>query len=372
MKFKLSAFIVVVAILFSCQSKPKLSIKKEAWGTADNKEVSLYTLTNASGMVVTITNFGGIVTSMLVPDKNGKIENIALGFDSLKKYTAESYQKGCPYFGASIGRYGNRIAKGKFVLDGKEYNLATNNTPNHLHGGIKGFDKVVWDGKELSGTDSVALELTYVSKDMEEGYPGTLTAKVTYVLTNKNEIKLYYLAETDKPTILNLTNHSYFNLTGCKEDILSHELTLNADSITPVDTTLIPTGIIATVKGTLFDFTKPHKIGERINDVKGGYDHNFKLNRKDAGLSLVAEVYEPGSGRFLEMFTTEPGVQFYTGNFLNGNLTNEKGISLKIHYGFCLEAQHYPDSPNRPNFPSVVLKPGEKYSQVTVYKFSVK
>ena len=308
----------------------------------------------------------------MVPDKNGKIENIVLGFDSLKKYTNESYQKSCPFFGASIGRYGNRIALGKFSLDGKEYSLATNNTPNHLHGGIKGFDKVVWDAKEISGNDSVALELSYVSNDMEEGYPGKLTSKVTYVLTNKNEIKLYYQAETDKPTIINLTNHSYFNLTGCKEDILNHFLKLNADSITPVDSTLITTGIIAPVAGTLFDFTTSHKIGDHLGEIAMGYDHNFKLNKQGTGLSLAAELFEPQSGRFMEMFTTEPGVQFYSGNFLSGNFINENGIALKKHYGLCLEAQHYPDSPNKPNFPSVVLKPGEKYSQLTVYKFSIK
>jgi len=372
MKFRLSAFLMVLTLLFSCQSKSKLSITKEAWGKTDNKEVELYTLTNSNGMVVKITNFGGIVTSIQAPDRDGKFENVVLGFDSLKQYTKEEYQKSCPYFGAQIGRYGNRIAKGKFSLDGKEYNLATNNAPNHLHGGIKGFDKVVWDARELVGADSVALELNYISKDMEEGYPGNLTSKVTYVLTNKNELKLYYLAETDKPTIINLTHHSYFNLSGCKEDILNHEITLIADSITQVDSTLIPFGPITAVAGTPFDFTKPHKIGERINDVKGGYDHNFKLNRKGAGLSLAAEVYESASGRLMEVLTTEPGLQFYSGNFLNGSITGSKGIVYNKHFGLCLEAQHYPDSPNKPNFPSVVLKPGEKYSQLTIYKFSVK
>jgi aldose 1-epimerase len=372
MRFKSLALPIVLILFFACQPKPKTSITKEAWGTTDNKEVSLFTLTNANGMVVKITNFGGIITKIMVPDKNGKIENIALGFDSLKQYTKEEYQKACPYFGALIGRYGNRIEKGKFKLNGVEYTLATNNAPNHLHGGIKGFDKVVWDAAEISGPDSVGLALTYVSKDMEEGYPGTLTAKVTYVLTNKNEIKLYYEAQTDKPTIINLTHHSYFNLSACKEDILNHELTILADSITPVDSTLIPTGVIAPVAGTPFDFTKPHKIGERINDVKGGYDHNFKLRRNGKGLELACELYDAGSGRFMEVLTTEPGMQFYSGNFLNGSLTNSNGVALKQHYGLCLEAQHYPDSPNKPNFPSVVLSPGEKYTQLTVYKFSTK
>jgi len=372
MKFRLSALLLGFVLLFACQSKPKLSITKEAWGTTDNKEVSLYTLTNANGMVVKITNFGGIITKILVPDRNGKIEDIVLGFDSLKQYTKEEYQKACPYFGALIGRYGNRIEKGKFKLDGVEYTLATNNAPNHLHGGNKGFDKVVWDAAELSGPDSVGLALTYLSMDMEEGYPGKLTSKVTYVLTNNNELKLYYQAETDKPTIINLTHHSYFNLSACKEDILSHELTIFADSITPVDSTLIPTGAIASVKGTPFDFTTSHKIGERISEVKGGYDHNFKLKREGAGLSLACQVSDSASGRIMEVLTTEPGIQFYSGNFLNGSLTNSNGAVLKQHYGLCLEAQHYPDSPNRPNFPSVVLKPGEKYAQLTVYKFSTK
>jgi Galactose mutarotase and related enzymes len=371
-KLKLFSSLLAIAILISCQSKPKLSITKKAWGSTDNKEVSLFTLTNTNGMEVKITNFGGIVTSIMVPDKSGKIENVVLGFDSLKSYTNEAYQKACPYFGALIGRYGNRIKLGKFKLDSVEYTLATNNAPNHLHGGIKGFDKVVWDAKEISGADSVGLELTYVSNDMEEGYPGKLTSTVTYVLTNKNELKIYYGAETDKATIINLTNHTYFNFTACAGDILNHELCLKADSITPVDSTLITTGVIAPVAGTPFDFTKAHKIGDHIGEVKGGYDHNFKLTKPTAGLTLAAELYEPQSGRFMEMYTTEPGVQFYTGNFLAGNLVNEKGIALKIHYGLCLEAQHYPDSPNKPNFPSVVLKPGEKYYQLTVYKFSTK
>ncbi|HEY4788620.1 MAG TPA: aldose epimerase family protein, partial [Bacteroidales bacterium] len=329
MRFRSTAFLLAIVLLFACQSKPKLSISKQAWGSTDNKEVSLYTLTNANGMVVKITNYGGIVTKIMVPDRNGKIENIALGFDSLSQYTKEQYKKACPYFGALIGRYGNRIAKGKFTLDGKEYTLAINNAPNTLHGGIKGFDKVVWDAAEINGTDSVGLALTYVSKDMEEGYPGNFTAKVTYVLTNKNELKLYYEAETDKPTIVNLTHHSYFNLSACKNDILNHELTIFADSITPVDSTLIPLGTIAPVAGTPFDFTKPHKIGERINEVKGGYDHNFVLRRSGLGLSLSCELLDSTSGRFMEVYTTEPGIQFYSGNFLDGSLINSDGVALK-------------------------------------------
>jgi aldose 1-epimerase len=367
MKIRLSALTLIVLVLFSCNSKPKLSISKQAWGNADGKEVSLYTLTNANGMVVKISNYGGTVTTILAPDKNGKFENVVLGFDSLK-----TYQKGCPFFGALIGRYGNRICKGKFTLDGKEYTLATNDGPNHLHGGKKGFDKVVWDAIENSGKDSVGLTLTYISKDLEEGYPGTLTSKVTYSLTNNNELKISYEAETDKATVINLTHHSYFNLSGRKESVLNHELTLYADSITPVDSTLIPTGVIAPVAGTAFDFTKPHKIGERIAQVKGGYDHNFKLNRKGEGLQLAVELYEPTSGRLMQTYTTEPGMQFYSGNFLDGTLVASDNIAIQKYYGLCLESQHFPDSPNRPNFPSTVLKPGVKYTHFTVYKFSVK
>jgi Galactose mutarotase and related enzymes len=277
-----------------------------------------------------------------------------------------------PYFGALIGRYGNRIAKGKFTLNGQNYTLRTNDGPNHLHGGPKGFDKVVWDATEISGPDSVGLVLTYLSQDMEEGYPGNLTSKVTYVLTKDNSIKIYYQAATDKPTVINLTNHAYFNLTGAKENVLGHELTLFADSITPVDPTLIPTGVIAPVAGTAFDFTKPHKIGERIASVKGGYDHNFKLNRTGEGLMLAVELLDPTSGRLLQAYTTEPGIQFYSGNFLDGKITGSGNVKYEKYFGLCLEAQHFPDSPNKPNFPSVVLNPGQKYTQLTVYKFSVK
>jgi aldose 1-epimerase len=368
MKTKFSVFLLSIAILFSaCQPKNKLSIGKQPWGQADGKEITLYTLTNANGMVVKIANYGGTITSIMTPDKKGKFENVVLGFDSLS-----SYQKGVPFFGAAIGRYGNRIAKGKFTLDGVEYTLATNNGPNHLHGGVKGFDKVVWDAKEISGPDSVGLVLTYLSKDKEEGYPGNLQSTVTYVLDNKNEIKIYYAAETDKPTVINLTNHSYFNLSAGKENIFNHELLMYADSITPVDTSLIPTGVIMPVAGTAFDFIKPHTIGERIAAVPGGYDHNFKLRKQDAQLTLAVELYEPTSGRMMHVYTTEPGIQFYSGNFLDGSLIGEDGIAYKKYYGLCLEAQHFPDSPNKPKFPSVVLRPGQKYTQLSIYKFSVK
>jgi aldose 1-epimerase len=367
MKIKISALLIAAAVMFGCKQHASLSVSQQPFGQVDGKAVSLYTLTNANGMVVKITNYGGIVTSLSVADKAGKFEDVVLGFDSLKNYLEKE-----PYFGALIGRYGNRILKGKFTLDGTEYTLATNDGANTLHGGVKGFDKVVWDAKEIKGTDSVGLDLTYVSKDMEEGYPGTLTTNVKYILNNKNELKLYYEATTDKATVLNLTHHTYFNLSGAKEDVLNHELTLVADSITPVDSTLIPTGKIDAVAGTAFDFIQAHKIGERIANVKGGYDHNFKLSRKGADLELAAVLYDATSGRVMETYTTEPGIQFYSGNFLDGTLTGKGNIVYKQHFGLCLETQHFPDSPNKPNFPSTVLKPGEKYTQVTVYKFSVK
>lgn len=368
MKIKIATLLISILFLAACAKKEdKSSIKKEAWGKADGKEVSLYTLTNKNGMVVKITNWGSRVTSVVVPDKSGKFENVVLGFDSLTSYIGPN-----PYFGSIVGRFGNRIAKGKFTLNGTEYSLATNNGPNSLHGGIKGFDRQVWDAAEVSTPDSVGLALTYVSKDMEEGYPGTLTLKVTYVLTNNNEIKISYDAETDKSTVLNVTNHSYFNLTGAKESILNHELTLFADSITPTDTTLIPTGMIAPVAGTDFDFTTAHKIGERIEKVPGGYDINYKLRKHNNELSLAAEVYEPASGRLLQAYSTEPGVQFYSGNFLDGSLTGIGGAKYEKYFGLCLETQHFPDSPNQPKFPSVVLNPGQKYTQLTIYKFSVR
>jgi len=352
-----------------CKEKCKMSVTGEPFGTTPGgKKVDLYTLTNANGLKAKITNYGGIITSLKTPDRNGKFADIVLGYDTLAEYIKDS-----PYFGALIGRYGNRIAKGKFTLDGIEYKLATNNGPNHLHGGIKGFDKVVWNAEPMQTKTSVGLKLTYLSKDGEEGYPGNLECTVIYTLTNNNELKIYYEATTDKPTIINLTSHGYFNLAGHNSgDILGHELMLNADNFTPVDAELIPTGEIKPVKGTLMDFTKPMTIGSRIADVKGGYDHNYVLNGGKAGaLSLAARVYEPKTGRVMEILTTEPGIQFYTGNFLDGSLKG-KGAVYNKHAGFCLETQHFPDSPNKPNFPSVVLRTGEKYTHLTVHKFSVK
>ena len=308
-----------------------------------------------------------------VPDRNGKLDDVTLGFDTLDPYLAAH-----PYFGALIGRYGNRIGKAKFKLDGKEYRLAANNGPNALHGGLKGFDKVVWQAESFDRPEGVGVILSYTSPDGEEGYPGTLKVKVTYSLTGKNELILDYHATTDKATPVNLTSHAYFNLAGPGvRDILDHQMMVNAESITPVDSTLIPTGEIMSVEGTPFDFRKPTGIGARIgaNDQQikygPGYDHNFVLNRKGEGLVLAARVSEPTTSRVMEVSTTEPGVQFYTGNFLHGTLTGRGGHAYKRRHGFCLETQHFPDSPNKPDFPSTILRPGEMYTSKTVYAFSV-
>jgi aldose 1-epimerase len=375
MKTKYVSILSAIAVLFvfgcneltTCGGK-KMSIKKQAFGkTEDGKSVDLYTLTNANGLKAEIITYGGIVTSLQVPDRNGKFADIVLGCDS-----PDEYAKSSTYFGALIGRFGNRIAKGKFTLNGVEYKLATNNGPNHLHGGIKGFDKVVWNAKPMQTDQGPALKLTYQSRDGEEGYPGNLSCTVVYTLTNNNELKISYEAKTDKATIVNLTHHSYFNLGGHNSgDILGHELIINADRFTPVDKDLIPTGEIKAVKGTPWDFTKPMAIGSRIKQVEGGYDHNYVLNNSDGSLALAASVYESKTGRVMEVFTTEPGIQFYTGNFLDGSVKG-KGAVYNKHAGFCLEAQHFPDSPNKSDFPSVVLRPGEKYTQSTVYKFSAR
>jgi aldose 1-epimerase len=370
MKSIIVGFTIFMIVIAGCKPKPGSvsSLNEKIWGKDGDRVIFLYTLTNKNGMEVKITNFGCIITSVIVPDKNGEKENVVLGFDNLA-----SYQGVHPYFGSLVGRYGNRIAGGKFVLDGTTYSLALNNGANHLHGGIKGFDKKVFEVDTAFATmDSVVLKLSGLSPDMEEGYPGNLKLTVSYVLTNSNEIKIWYEAETDKATVLNLTNHSYFNLTGCKENILNHELVLMADSITLTDTTLIPTGILAPVAGTPFDFTSVHKIGERIGEVPGGYDINYKLRNTAGQLVKMAEVFEPSSGRVMEAYTTEPGVQFYTSNFMDGSLTGFNGIRYEKHYGLCLESQHFPDSPNQPQFPTVVLRPGEQYRQLTIYRFSVR
>jgi aldose 1-epimerase len=352
--------------------KMKASVTKKAFGkTADGTAVDLYVLTNTQGMIAKVMTYGAILTELDVPDKNGKLGDVVLGFDNLKGYLA-----GHPYFGATVGRVANRIAKGKFTLKGKEYKLAVNNGPNALHGGNKGFDKVVWKAEPVEAKDGVAVKFTYRSPDREEGYPGTLTATVTYTLTNQNALQLDYTAKTDKATPVNLSNHSYFNLAGpASGDILKHELTLVANEYTPVDSTLIPTGAIKSVKGTALDFTSPAAIGSRIGKLKGkpgGYDHNYVLAKDGKRLTLAARAREPNTGRVMEMYTTEPGVQFYTGNFLDGKQKGKGGVVYKKHQGFCLEAQHYPDSVNHANFPSVILEPGKMYKQTTVYKFSAK
>jgi aldose 1-epimerase len=352
---------------------PKSRIEKRAFGkTADGAAVDLYTLTNANGVEAGITNYGGIVVSLKTPDRSGKLSDIVLGYDALDGYLAKT-----PYFGSIVGRYGNRIAKGRFKLDGKEYKLAVNNGENHLHGGLKGFDKVVWEAQELQSDGGVGLQLRYLSKDGEEGYPGNLSTTVVYTLTNDNELKIQYSATTDKKTVVNLTNHTYFNLAGAG-DILQHELTIFADRFTPVDKNLIPTGELKSVKGTPLDFTQSTAIGARIAQpdeqlkLAGGYDHNFALNHDPGSLALAARVYEPTTGRVLEAYTTEPGTQFYTGNFLDGSITGKGGQVYQKRSGFCLETQHFPDSPNQPNFPSTALEPGKKYETTTVYKFSTR
>lgn len=344
----------------------KAGIIRSDFGTEDNKPVYLYTLTNAKGDQVKITNYGATVTSWVAADKNGKKSNIVLGFDSLSGYLAKP-----PYFGAIVGRYGNRIAKGKFKIGGNTYTLAINNGANHLHGGLKGFDKQVWDASVANDTVPV-LSLSYTSKDMEESYPGKLKVNVTYTLTDDGGLQIEYTAETDKPTVLNLTNHSYFNLTGDPSNtILDHTMMIKADYYTPVDTGLIPTGELKAVKGTPFDFNTPEKIGARIAQVPGGYDHNFVLNRTDNSLQLIATVTDSVSGRKLEVLTTQPGVQFYTGNFLDGSIKGSDGRPFNKNTGFCLETQHFPDSPNQPKFPTTLLKPGEKFHSITEYRLSL-
>ncbi len=344
----------------------KKGITKTSFGITDGKEVLLYTLTNAKGNQVKITTYGGIVTSWVSPDKNDNKSNIVLGFDSLSGYLATH-----PYFGAIIGRYGNRIAKAQFKIDTSVYTLAANNGTNHLHGGLKGFDKVVWESAIENDTTPI-LKLSYLSKDGEEGYPGNLNVDVQYTLTDEDDLRIEYNAKTDKATVVNLTNHSYFNLTGdVTNTILDHQLQLDADNYTPVDSTLIPTGVISPVKGGPFDFTVATKIGLRIDSVKGGYDHNYVLNKKDNSLVKVASVTEDKTGRKLEIYTTEPGIQFYTGNFLDGSIKTSDGKAINKHSAFCLETQHFPDSPNQPAFPSTILLPGQQYHTITVYKLTL-
>ena len=350
-------------------------MKKQSFGKMpDGTPVDIYTLTNANGMEARITTYGDAVVSLTAPDRHGKFADVVLGMDTL-----EGYRSQANFFGALIGRYGNRIGHAQFTLDGRTYHLPNNDNGNTLHGGPDGFDKKIWHATEARAADGPSLELTYVSKDGEAGFPGTLSAKVVYTLTNKNELKIDYTATTDKPTVVNLTNHSYFNLKGAGEGtVLEHQVMINADRFTPVDGTLIPTGELRAVKDTPFDFTKATAIGERIgqNDQQlkfgNGYDHNFVLNRNHDGLTKGAEVYEPASGRVLEVWTSEPGLQFYTGNFLDGKVHGKGGKAYPFRGAFCMETQHFPDSPNKPKFPSTELKPGATYRTETVYRFSAR
>lgn len=379
---------VLAALLFSgivqcfppnTQAAPPRPVKPDSPGISkmhfgnlpDGSPIELYTLTNGT-ITAKITTFGGIVTQLHAPDKNGKQADVVLGFDSLEGYLA-----GHPYFGAITGRYANRIANGKFSLDGKEYQLAVNNGPNSLHGGLKGFDKVIWKAEQTTAHGQPALKLTRTSPDGEEGYPGSLEVSVTYSITPKNGLRIDYTASTDKPTVLNLTNHSYFNLAGpAAGNILDHELTLAADQFTEVDDNLIPTGKLGEVAGTPLDFTKATAIGARIAQIPGepgGYDHNYLVRHADTKSKepvFTAKVKDPKSGRVLTVLTTEPGVQFYTGNFLDGTLKGKDGVVYQKNQAFCLEAQHYPDSPNQSTFPSTRLNPGETYTQTTIYEFS--
>jgi len=365
--------------IISCENIKKkenmslVNVNKEFFGkTSDGANVDQYTLKNSNGMEVSVISFGGIITSLKAKDRDGKNEDVVLGFDNLGDYENKS-----PYFGALIGRYGNRIKEGKFSLDGVEYKLAKNNGENHLHGGLKGFDKVIWDVEVEVNKSSASLMLRYTSVDTEEGYPGNLGVKVTYTLTNEDELKVRYEAETDKKTIVNLTQHSYFNLSaGLRKDILGHEITIDADYFLPVDMTLIPTGEIREVGQTPFDFREFKVVGDDIDldDTQitygNGYDHCWVLNNQDEGVRFVASAYDPLSGRLLEVFSDQPGIQFYSGNFLDGTLQSKEGRNYEFRSGFCLETQHYPNSPNQENFPSVILNPGEKYNSETIFKFS--
>ena len=342
--------------------------------TKDGTAVQLFTLRNAHGLQATITNYGGIITSLLVPDRAGKLGDVVLGFDKLAGYQGEG-PLASPYFGALIGRYGNRIKNGQFTLDGKKYQLAKNNGPSALHGGLKGFDKVLWQAQPDTSANGQTLKLTYLSKDDEEGYPGNLTVTAVYTLTDDDALRVDYTATTDKATPLNLTQHSYFNLNhGAAQNNHDHVLTIAADRYTVVDDNLIPTGELRPVQGTPMDFRQPHAIGERLAKVggpaPGGYDHNWVLNGD--GMRAVATVFEPVSGRTMEVLTDQPGLQFYAGNFLDGKLTGKGGTVYKQHYGFCLETQHFPDSPNQKTFPNTILRPGETFRSTTVYKFGVR
>lgn len=346
-----------------------MNIKRTNYGqTPQGQPVDLFTLVNSSGLEAGVIPFGAILVSLKTPDRTGNLADITLGYSELAGYFSNK-----PSFGATIGRFGNRIAGGRFTLDGATYRLAKNNGNNHLHGGIIGFHKVLWQAETVQTKASVGVKFSYLSQNGEEGYPGNLLTQVIYSLTEQNELKIEYHAETDQATPINLTHHSYFNLAGeSSGNILAHELVLNAETYTPVNNKLIPTGEIHSVIGSPLDFTKPRQIGAEIDKLPGGYDHNLVLKKNGDTLSLAAQVFEATSGRVMELYTTEPGVQFYTGNFLDGTERGKSGQLYQQHFGFCLEAQHFPDSPNQPNFPSTILRPGEKYYQLTVHKFYVR
>ena len=353
--------------------KPIRGVNRTAFGqTRDGRAIEMYTLTNANGLEMRAMTYGGIITSLKVPDRLGQFDDVVLGFDAI-----DGYLKDPPYFGAIVGRYGNRIANAQFTLNGTTYKLAANNGPNHLHGGVNGFDKKVWDAVPGDTAEGLSVTFTRTSPDGEEGYPGTLQATVRYTLTDKNELVIDYRATTDKATPVNLTQHSYFNLAADGGDILGHELTIHASRYTPVDPTLIPTGELAPVQGTPFDFQKATAIGARIDadnvQLKsgGGYDHNWVLDRTGSGLQPAARLVDPKSGRTLDVATTEPGLQFYSGNFLDGAITGKGGRVYKHRSGLCLETQHYPDSPNHPNFTSTILRPGQQYRSRTIFRFGV-
>jgi aldose 1-epimerase len=377
MRFLISisfALVLYVATSTAVAALPQASVEKHPFGaTADGVAVDIYTLTNTSGAKVKITTYGARVVAIEVPDRAGKLGDVALGYDDL-----QGYEKDASFLGAIVGRYGNRIAKGRFTLDKVTYTLATNNNGNHLHGGLRGFDKVVWSGQGYVGAGVAHLKLTYLSKDQEEGYPGNLSVTVIYSWTNGNDLRIDYRATTDKATVLNLTNHTYFNLAGAGNgDILQQEMRINALRFTPTNDTSIPLGELRSVKGTPLDFNAATPIGARIEDkyeqiVSGsGYDHNFVINKPAGKLGLAAEAYDPTSGRVLRVSTTEPGVQFYSGNFLAGAM-GKQGLTYPRRSGFCLETQHYPDSPNEPKFPTTVLRPGGAYTQTTIYQFSAR
>jgi aldose 1-epimerase len=361
--------------LADCAAKPdartmRVTIEHDRFGkTSDGADVVLYTLTNAHGMVAKVAEYGAMLTELWVPDRDGKLADVVLGFDRVEQYEQSTF-----FLGATLGRVANRIANGRFTLDGHEYVLATNRAPNHLHGGVKGFDKRVWTSRWLPVSDStVAVEFRYTSPDGEEGYPGTLHVTVTYTLTDANELRLEYSATTDKPTPVNLTNHSLFNLAGTGT-VLDHVLTINAARYTPVNATLIPTGELASVTGTALDFTRPHRIGERIEALRAttnGYDNNFVLNSGGGALAIAAHVDDPVSGRTMEISTTEPGMQFFTGNRLDGTVSGVGGVMYHQHAGFSLETQHFPDAVNHQSFPSVIRRPGETFHSTTVYRFTI-